>query len=53
MTKEEKKRAPIHVTKADAERAFEKAKRFKQLLDQGRTKEQIFKDLLRLIEGGE
>ncbi|MHA1147967.1 MAG: hypothetical protein ACTSR8_06945 [Promethearchaeota archaeon] len=53
MTKEEKKRAPIHITKADVERAFKKAEQFKRLLEQGRTKEQIFKDMLRLIEGGE
>ena len=55
MTLKEQKSetAPIHITKADVERAFKKAEKFKRLLEQGRTKEQIFKDMLRLIEGGD
>lgn len=52
--KEHKNRSTsIHITKADVERAFKKAEQFKRLLKQGRTKEQIFKEMLRLIEGGE
>jgi hypothetical protein len=43
----------IRITKADVERAFKKAEQFKRMLKKGRTKEQIFKDMLRLIEGGE
>lgn len=53
MKEQKRKNTPIHITKADVERAFKKAEQFKRLLEQGRTKEQIFKDMLRLIEGGE
>jgi hypothetical protein len=53
MNENKSKRTSIHITKTDVERAFKKAEQFKRLLKQGRTKEQIFKDMLRLIEGGE
>ncbi|MHA1488953.1 MAG: hypothetical protein ACTSRI_04785 [Promethearchaeota archaeon] len=53
MNEKEKKRSPIHITAADVERAYKKVEEFKQLLKRGKTREQIFKDILRLIEGGE
>lgn len=48
--KKEKDRAPIHITVADVERAFEKVEEFQKLIEKGKTPQQIFKDLLRLIE---
>ena len=53
MNENKSRSASIHITKTDVERAFRKAEQFKNLLKQGRTKEQIFKEMLRLIEGGE
>jgi hypothetical protein len=44
-----KARAPIQISKADYERAYRKAEEFKMLLKRGKTREDIFKDLLRLI----
>ncbi|MFO8020203.1 MAG: hypothetical protein R6U96_16380 [Promethearchaeia archaeon] len=49
MNDSKKERAPIRLSKADYERAYEKAKEFKKLVEKGKTKEEIFKDLLRLI----
>ena len=49
MNKKETKRAPIHVTKADLERAFKKVEDFQRLIERGKTPEQIYKDLLKLI----
>jgi hypothetical protein len=50
MKEEKKKRAPIHITIADIERAYKNVEEFKRLLKRGKTREQIFKDMLRLIE---
>lgn len=44
-----KVKTPIRISKADFERAYKKAEEFKRLLKKGKTREQIFKDLLRLI----
>lgn len=44
-----KERAPIHITKADVERAYKKVEDFRRLVERGKTPEQIFKDLLRLV----
>jgi hypothetical protein len=48
--KKERERAPIHITAADVERAFEKVEEFQKLIKKGKTPQQIFKDLVRLIE---
>jgi len=44
-----KKRAPIHITLSDVERAYKKVEEFQRLIERGKTTEQIFKDLLKLI----
>lgn len=49
MTDSEKKRPPIRLTAADYNRAYDKAKQFKKLLEKGKTREEVFRDLLRLI----
>ena len=53
MIKKKRERAPIHITSADLERAYKKVKEFQRLIERGKTPEQIFKDLLKLIEVGE
>ena len=50
MSKEGKKRAPIHVTLADVEREYKKVELFQRLLKRGKTTEQIFEDLIRLTQ---
>ncbi len=50
MTDKEKKRAPIHVTLADVERAYKKVEQFQKLLRRGKTPEEIFEDLIRLTQ---
>ena len=50
MIKEDKKRAPIHLTLADVERAYKKVEQFQRLLKRGKTTEQIFEDLIRLTQ---
>ena len=50
MTKEDKKRAPIHVTLADVERAYRKVEQLQRLLKRGKTPEEIFEDLIRLTQ---
>ena len=50
MRPEKEKRAPIHITLADIERAYKKVEEFQRLIERGKTPEQIFKDMLRLIE---
>ena len=51
VSKENKqyKRAPIHISPADVERAFKKVEEFKKLVEKGKTPQQIFDDLVRLI----
>jgi len=51
MTKEEeKKQAPINLSASDVERAFKKVEDFKRLLKRGKTRQQIFEDLLIMVE---
>ena len=45
-----RERAPIQITKADVERAYRKVKEFRRLVERGKTPEQIFKDLLKLVQ---
>jgi hypothetical protein len=53
MIVKKKKQAPIHITLSDVERAYKKVEEFQRLIERGKTKEQIFKDLLKLIQIGE
>jgi len=50
MSQKKAERAPIHITHADIERAYKKVKDFQRLIERGKTPEQIFKDILGLIE---
>ena len=50
MIRKKRERAPINISKADIERAFKKVEEFQNLIDRGKTPEQIFKDMLRLIQ---
>jgi hypothetical protein len=50
MIVKKKKRAPIHVTLSDVERAYKKVEEFNRLIERGKTSEQIFKDMLKLIQ---
>ncbi|MHA1273040.1 MAG: hypothetical protein ACTSQS_06345 [Promethearchaeota archaeon] len=43
------KRAPIKVSAADIERAYKKVKEFQRLIEKGKTPQQIFNDMLRMI----
>ena len=45
-----KDQAPINLSKADVIRANEKVEEFKRLVERGKTPEDLFKDLCRLIE---
>ena len=48
MIIKKKQRAPIHVTLSDVERAYKKVEEFNRLLERGKTREQIFEDMLKL-----
>ncbi len=50
MTENKRKRAPVHVTLADIERAYKKVEEFQRLVKRGKSPEQIFKDMLKLIQ---
>ena len=50
MSQKKAKRDPIHITHADLERAYKNVEEFQRLVERGKTPEQIFKDILRLIE---
>jgi len=50
MTVKKKNRSPIYVTISDIERAYKKVEEFQRLIERGKTKEQIFKDLIKLIQ---
>ena len=52
MDNEKRERAPIVINQADLDRAYKKVKDFQELLRRGKTSEQIFKDMLRLIQVG-
>ena len=45
-----RKRAPIKVTLSDVERAYKKVEEFQRLIKRGKTPEQIFNDLVELIQ---
>ncbi|HEY0088381.1 MAG TPA: hypothetical protein VGB37_06035 [Candidatus Lokiarchaeia archaeon] len=49
MNNVKKEKSPIQISKADFERAYKKANDFKKLLEKGKTREDVFKDMLRLI----
>jgi hypothetical protein len=53
MSEEKNKQAPIHLSKSDIERAFKKVEEFKKLIERGKTPQQIFEDLTRLVEVNE
>lgn len=42
---------PLHISSADVKRAIKKAEEFRRLLEKGRTREQIFEDMVRMILG--
>ncbi|TXT54164.1 MAG: hypothetical protein BAJALOKI1v1_2220003 [Promethearchaeota archaeon] len=48
--RQKKKRAPIIVSSSDIERAFKKVEEFQNLLKKGKTRQQIIKSLIKLIE---
>ncbi len=50
MVEKKDKRMPINVTLSDIERAYKKVEEFKRLMERGKTPEQIFNDLLKLIQ---
>ncbi|TXT65130.1 MAG: hypothetical protein BAJALOKI3v1_130034 [Promethearchaeota archaeon] len=50
MSEEKKERAPIHLSSADIERAFKKVEEFQKLVKKGKTPQQIFEELTRLVE---
>ena len=50
MIVKKKKRSPIHFTLSDVERAYKKVEEFDRLIQRGKTREQIFKDMLKLIQ---
>ena len=50
MTVEKKNRAPINISNADIERAYKNVEEYQKLIKRGKTSEQIFKDMLKLIE---
>ena len=50
---DKRKQVPVKLSQADVRRAIKKAEEFKKLLDNGRTKEQIFEDMVKMILGNE
>lgn len=50
MSEEKKQKAPIYLSPSDIERAFKKVKEFQKLIRKGKTPEQIFEDLTKLME---
>jgi hypothetical protein len=46
MNESEEKKTIIRLTKADYKRAYKKAKQFKKLLEKGKKRDEIFKNLL-------
>ncbi|MHA1291812.1 MAG: hypothetical protein ACTSQJ_03985 [Promethearchaeota archaeon] len=50
MNKDNKKeRNPIYMSISDVKRSFKKVQEFQRLIEKGKTPEQIFKDMLKLI----
>ena len=52
MIKKKRERAPIHISLSDIERAYRKVEEFQRLIERGKTPEQIFKDLLKMMSVG-
>jgi len=50
---ERRKQEPINISKADVHRAVKKAEEFMKLLERGRTQEEIFEEMVKLIFGDE
>ena len=50
MFVKKRKRAPIHVSISDIEQAYKRVAEFQRLIERGKTPEQIFKDILKLIQ---
>jgi len=50
MSKDKKERASINLSTSDIERAFKKVEEFQKLIKKGKTRQQIIKDLIKLIE---
>jgi len=50
MSKNKKEQAPITLSASDIERAFKKVEDFQKLLEKGKTRQEIIKDLIKLIE---
>jgi hypothetical protein len=48
---ERKKQEPLNLSSADVKRAIKKAEEFKKMLEKGRTAEEIFEDMVRMIIG--
>jgi len=42
----------IHITKADVDRAVRNARKFREMVERGKTAEDIFEDLLKLVHVG-
>ncbi|MGQ4875961.1 MAG: hypothetical protein ACP6IY_17990 [Promethearchaeia archaeon] len=49
MNEKKDKRAPIKVSAADIERAYKKVQEFQRLIEKGKTPQQIFNDMLKMI----
>ena len=47
---EDKNQHGIHITRNDVLRAAKKVKEFQKLLDRGKTPQEIFQDLLKVID---
>ena len=50
MVREKRERAPIVISQADMDRAYNKVKEYQNLIDRGKTSEQIFKEILKMIQ---
>ncbi|TXT58798.1 MAG: hypothetical protein BAJALOKI2v1_300013 [Promethearchaeota archaeon] len=48
--KKKDSRTPINISVSEVNRAFRKVEEYKKLIKKGKTREQIFEDLLSLIE---
>jgi flagellar hook-associated protein FlgK len=47
---EKESRTPINISVSEVNRAFKKVEEYKKLIKKGKTREEIFEDLLNLIE---
>ena len=49
MIKQKRERDPIHVSASMVERAYKKVQEVKRLIENGKTSQHIFEDMLKLI----